>query len=141
MSGSSVNPPAMAHRQQMHLVLFDINRVDDSVVADTQTETIAAGKPIVRESGQARSHIINLCLNSCLDFRRKSEKSVVKCSIIDLGRGAHPARSRAAHSWTGAGSHFGLGLPNGGFKFRGKFHLVFDKIVKPISDLPQFCRG
>lgn len=120
----------------MHLVLFDINRVDDSVVADTQTETIAAGKPIVRESGQARSHIINLCLN----FRRKSEKGVVKRSIIDLGRGAPLARSRAAHSRTGAGFHFGLGLPNAGFKFRGKFHLVFDKIVKPISDLAQFCR-
>lgn len=46
------------------------------------------------------------------------------------------ARSRAAYSRTGAGFHFGLGLPNRGFKFRGKFHLVFDKIVKPIADLP-----
>jgi hypothetical protein len=80
-------------------------------------------------------------LNSCLHFRRQSEKYIVKRSIINLGRGAHLGRSRSAHSGTDAGFHFGLGLPSCGLKFRGKFHLVFNKIVKPIADLPQFCRG
>jgi hypothetical protein len=68
-------------------------------------------------------------------------KNAVKGGIIDLGRGAHLARSRATHSGTGAGFPFGLRLPNGTFKFGGKFHLVFNKIVKPIADLPQFRRG
>jgi hypothetical protein len=52
-SASSVNLPAMANRQQMHLVPCDLNRVNDSIVADAQTETIAASKPIMWESRQA----------------------------------------------------------------------------------------
>jgi hypothetical protein len=37
----------MAKRQQMRLIPCDINRVDDSAVADAQMETIAACKPVM----------------------------------------------------------------------------------------------
>jgi len=64
---------------------------------------------------------------------------MVKRSIINLGR-AHVPALRAAHSRPDARFHFGLRLADGGFKFGRELQLVFNEIVKPIADLPQFCR-
>ena len=83
---------------------------------------------------------INLRLNPCLRFWKQPEEGAVKRCVVNLGRGAHAEASGPSFTRADAGLHFGLGLPNGRFKFRRKFHLVLNKIVKPIADLPQFCR-
>ena len=89
----------MPDRQKMNPVLFYIERVNDSIVADASSETIRPLQPMMLERAELRTNLINFCFNSRAESGWKLEKCSVKTRVINLSRRAHEpsgSRTRAA---------------------------------------------
>lgn len=97
----------MANGKEVNHILRRIKSVDDPVITDTQTISIATGQMIMWEFGKAKTHIIDFAFNSSANAYRKSEESGIKTSIINLQRRAH-ANSRFACARTDTGAHLTL---------------------------------
>jgi len=104
----------MPDRQKMNPVLFYIERVNDSIVADASSETIRPFDSVAARSftatsrlpvyvatpcrsiqlmmlerAELRTNLINFCFDSRAESGWKLEKCSVKTRVINLSRRAH----------------------------------------------------
>ena len=63
----------MSNGQQVYHTSGRIERVNDPVVTDSQAVPIAAGKMVMRESGEPEPHFVNFGLDPRSELRRQFE--------------------------------------------------------------------
>src|SRR5262249_44630586 len=94
-----INVPAMADGDEMKLVQFQVELVNNPIIADSNSVSIRALHPVMRKLAKARSHLIDFFLHSCLQTRRQGEESVIESLRENLGcrslsETAHGLRTR-----------------------------------------------
>jgi hypothetical protein len=73
----------------MDYVLLNFERVDDAVIANAQSISPKAFQAFMRESAEARSHLVDFCFYARAETRRQPEKWNVETRVVNLERAAH----------------------------------------------------
>jgi hypothetical protein len=129
----------MSNRQKMNYVLRSIKRINNPIVADTQTKAITASQMVMREGVEAEPHFVNFAFNPIANIFWESKKGGIEASVKDLERRTH-ANSRFAGPRTNTRAHLPFGFANIRFKFRFEFQVVFKQIIEPVAYFTQLIR-
>lgn len=88
-STAAVHLAPMADGQQVDRVLCRVERVDDAVVADTETVSVAAGQTIMWVAAETETHLVNHGFNAMTERGRQLQKDGVERRVVDLERRSH----------------------------------------------------
>ncbi|GEM_PF-2831346 len=79
----------MTEREQMNLILGNVETVNHPIVTHSQPKILRSLKSVMCERLQPQSHVINLLIYLPLDGGRQRREIAVEIGIRDLGRGFH----------------------------------------------------
>ena len=125
----------MTDAEKVNRVLFNIDGVNDAVIAHSKPAAIRAFQTMMWESVQTSAHFVDPSLDACAEMRRKLEKRSVEAGVENL-EGAHQPLNLACPT-PDTLRFFLLGLFDGGLEFGGELEIVLQKVVKQNAKLRE----
>ena len=127
----------MTHCEQVNHSSGNVESVDDSIVAHTQTVPVAAGEMMMWEMIETPPHLVDFSFNARTNARRQFEEGGVKGRVVNLKRGVHTTGSRTPRARARTGTHFLFRLFDLRLELVGEGKLIFEHTIEPVTNLLQ----